>query len=319
MTGIRESVFGAYCASTGRFARAFLGVVLVATAAVGLSAVATDNARGAVLYSQLDDVNLQGFPSQEFMPGWTKYTAAGADDFAVPPGKVWQITKIEFPGAYGDINTVAESMNIALYRSTVGSDPEIPKATPYVSVQRIPLSDESTATGDLVVVTNVVAGPGTSWLAAQAWIDDTTYRTWFWNSRDTQSGNAATWFQTDTDAWTVGAEEHCLVWKVRKPTCDATPSGPDNSFALHGIEASAKLSAKAAKPKKSGKVKVAVNANNIGKLTLKAKGFKTLRKTVVKIGKLKVTMKAKPSTIKKWKAGVKIKKPKVKAKLPKLG
>lgn len=77
-------------------------------------------AKGATtLYYQNSGNNGYGFVSQNFTSGDPTYNSSGADDFVIPKGQIWTVTRVDVTGAYVDNSgTPATSENVIFYKDS---------------------------------------------------------------------------------------------------------------------------------------------------------------------------------------------------------
>ena len=280
---------------------------LVSATALLLAATAAPTS-GAVLHDQLGpggealQVN-----SQEFAPPYDAYDDFGADDFVVPAGTVWRATQIEVRGNRS--GTEAQTANVFLY----ADGGAIPGAVIF-SKRDLPRGAGQTYPDLDLTAPFPVLPPGRYWVTVQANLDFTGGNDWWWEDHAPQFGQPAAFKQPGD-----GFGDGCTSFATRfSGGCYPMSEGtPDQSFRLSGDKSDSKLAILKAKPKHRGKVKVTVNAPNVGDLVATSTRLKTVHTEVAAIGQVSFVMKPKAKTRRKLREKARVK-AKIKLSLPDL-
>jgi hypothetical protein len=266
-------------------------------------------ASGAVLHDQLGPGGeAQQVNSQNFAPPFEAYDDFGADDFVVPADQVWRVTQVEVRG--NDQGNAAQTANLFLY-SDGGT---IPGAELFSQHNVAPGSGQAYPDLDLPATLPILT-PGRYWISVQANLDFTGGNDWWWEDRAPQVGQPAA-FKQPGDGFADG----CTSFATRySGGCySGSAAVPDQAFRLSGDQAGSKLQLLKAKPKHRGKVKLTVNAPNVGELVATSPRLKAVRVQVTTIGPVGFVMKPKASTRRKLELKDRVK-AKIKLSLPDLG
>jgi len=287
-------------------ASARIRLVLLGTAllAIGIAQPAS----GAVLHDQLGPGGqLLNVNSQDFSPPFEAYDDFGADDFVVPANTVWRVTKVEVRG--NSSGTAAQTANLFLYRD----GGTIPGANLF-SQRNVPRGTGQTYPDLDLAASFPVLPPGRYWVTVQANLDFTGGNNWWWEDYAPQFGQPAA-FEQPGDGFGDG----CTTFATRYtgPCYPGSEAAPDQSFRLSGDQTGSKLKILKAKPRRGGKVKLTVNASNLGTLVAKSSQLKTARIQVTTLGKVSFAMKPKLKTRRKLEQKDRIK-AKIKLSLPDL-
>jgi hypothetical protein len=146
-----------------------------------------------------------------------------ADDFTVPKGHTWAITKVKVTGA--PTSGTPTSENVFFYKNKVNTKKQdVPGA--LVKKQKLKGKDSS---GSLVItgIKGVALAAGHYWLSVQANIP--SGEVWYWNARTVLNGSPAVWRNPGNG---VGAG--CTAWTPWYVCAGASPTSPDLMFALYG-------------------------------------------------------------------------------------
>jgi hypothetical protein len=166
---------------------------------------------------------------------------------------------------------------------------------------------------DLSVSPPVLAA-GRYWISVQVNRVFEGGNNWFWEDYSPQIGQPAAFKQPGD-----GFGDGCTTFATRySGGCYPTSSGtPDQAFRLSGDETASELAILKAKPKHGGKVKLTVNAPNIGELVATSSRLKTVRHQITTVGQISFLMKPKASTRRKLSQKARVK-AKIKLSLPDL-
>lgn len=291
--------------SSGRIHLLFGGAA--AAACLAIAAPPTD---AAVLHDQLTPSATDNVNSQNFEPALNAYDDLGADDLVVPDGMVWRINQVEV-SASGSGTSQAATANLFLF-ADAGTLP----GAEILNRANLPRGTGATYPDLNIPVSDLpVLPPGHYWIGVQA---NLTFspgsNNWWWRDRAPQFGQAAAWRQPGD-----GFGDGCTSF-VTRASCPSYPGSggtPDQAFRLSGDSASSRLEVLKAKVKRHGKVKLKVNAPNVGDLVATSKNLKTAHDQVTQIGPTDFVMKAKGRTRDKLEEGERVK-VKIKLTLPSL-
>jgi hypothetical protein len=160
-----------------------------------------------VLYNQNNDPADDGLSvlSQNFGKGNSDNSQA-ADDFTVPKGHTWTITKVTVAGSYYSSGVSAPSENVFFYKNKVNAKKQ---DVPGVQVKKVTLKGKDTS-GSFVIsgIKGVALAAGHYWVSVQANLAAASGQQWEWEGRAVQSGSPAVWrnlgngFGTGCTAWT---------------------------------------------------------------------------------------------------------------------
>jgi subtilisin family serine protease len=176
-----------------------------------------------ILYDQYNYAGTSAVSSQNFEPSLDLYDDEAADDFIVPFGQTWTVTRVDVDGAYFNGSGPADSVNVRIY-ANAGS---LPGSLVFNQLS----SGYTGSAGDFVITLNppAVLPAGTYWLSVQANQNFTPNGQWGWTDRTVTSNNGAAWRNPGGGFGTA-----CTSWGRRGATCGIDPSAPDQVFRLWG-------------------------------------------------------------------------------------
>jgi hypothetical protein len=255
-----------------------------------LLAGTTQPAAAAVLHDQLGPGGqINQVNSQNFEPTLNAYDDFGADDFVVPAGQVWNVDQVEVRGSKsGD---EAATANVFFF-ADAGT---IPGAQIF-SQSNIPRGSGQTYPDLDLAVSPPILTAGRYWISVQANLAFMGGNDWWWEDYSPQFGQPAA-FKQPGDGFADG----CTSFATRHTGGCYPSSGdtPDQAFRLSGEQAGSNLEILTAKPKHRGKVKLTVNAPNVGDLVATSPRLKTVHVQVTAIGQVSFVMKPKAKTRRK--------------------
>ncbi len=272
---------------------------LFAAAATAGCLAASAPAHAAVLHDQFTPTDLDYVSSQDFEPALDAFDSLGADDFVVPSGRVWRIDRVQVSGDSSG-TTQPATANLFLF-ADAGTLP---------GAQMLTRTDLPRGTGlaypdlDLPLSEMPILPAGRYWIGVQAnLIFDPSSNNWWWRDRAPQFGQPAAFRQPGD-----GFGDGCTAF-VTRSACPSYPGSgtvPDQSFRLSGDSAQANLKVLKAKAKPHGKLKLKLNAPDIGALLARSKQLKTVRETLTGIGPATFLLKPKARTRKRLKDGKRV-------------
>jgi hypothetical protein len=278
----------------------------LAPAAALLLGIGVPTASGAVLHDQLGPGG-EGMQvnSQNFEPSFDAYDDFGADDFVVPADQVWKVNRVEVRG--NESGNQATSANVFLF----ADGDKIPGAQIFAQSD-VPLGPGQTYPDLDLTVSPEILTAGRYWVSVQANLAFTGGNDWWWEDYAPQFGQPAA-FKQPGDGFSDG----CVTFATRYTgACySGSDAVPDQAFRLDGDQAGSKLGIVRAKPKHRGKVKLTVNAPNVGDLVATSPRLKTVHVQVAAIGQVSFVMKPKKSTRRKLELKSRVK-AKIKLALP---
>jgi thymidylate kinase len=184
-----------------------------------------------ILYNQMDFLGTVPTSSQNFSPSaWDIYDDQLADDFVIPTGVKWTITKVGVDGSYsnpvpGSTKGPADSVNVFIYADSGG----MPGTSLFSQSNIIPSKGLDTGNFELPLNPSAVLNPGIYWVSVQANENYETNGQWKWLDRTVQTNNGAAW-KNPADGFGTG----CTTWKRRGVTCNLDPTEPDQIFRING-------------------------------------------------------------------------------------
>jgi hypothetical protein len=186
-------------------------------------------APGVVLYTQLDNPAGNGVPDQDFEASFDAYDSEAADDFVVPAGLVWQVSRINTVGTTGTPGGATVDVTFYNNAGTVaagGAGPGTAVAgCSYTAV--VPTDSTGSLTINLPTACNLPAG--TYWVAIQTNQNFGTNGQHFWSNRTTASNLGAVW-RNPGNGFATG----CTAFN-RQTTCGVGGGvAPDLLFSLTG-------------------------------------------------------------------------------------
>jgi hypothetical protein len=191
--------------------------------AVALAFALPASARAALLYSQIDQASGTSIASDDYSNSSTASLKV-ADDFAVPDGQSWRISRVDTVGVK-DPQPLGSTVNAFLYASS-GSLPgkELFRQTGIAAAgspnYSVPLSHAP----------NLSAG--TYWVSIQQAGATYTQPGWYWSERTAGTGNGAAVMNPGGLS-----TASCTDW-TSKRLCVPTDVNPDQLFSLSGDAAS---------------------------------------------------------------------------------
>jgi hypothetical protein len=193
-------------ASLGLCALVFAALLAVDAAAIPSPVQAAPN---NILYNQFD--NFGGTTAKSANPPyqWDAYDSWTADDFVVPSGETWHITKIEFEVSLWVAKSTVGAVNVYIYTNLDGA-PFLP--LPLAVERNVGPSSGSQDPHVVLPLDRAVDLPaGHWWISVQSNVyQNSNEGTWSWLNRTVQSHAAASWENPG------GAEGHgCTSWGVR--------------------------------------------------------------------------------------------------------
>lgn len=208
-------------------------ILLVAILLVGLPG--GEAAPQAVLYDQTDNATAGYIGSTNFLNNvsYDSLDSQGADDFQVPPDKIWQLSTATVLGLYTGStgSSVVESVLVQIYSNSAGNLP----ATLMYSATVAGAQITGLATGLFVMPLSspVSLGPGRYWLSVQAnkQVDGVDGYQWHWRERSTQTLSPSAWRNPGG-----GYGPQCPTFQRRILDClhPGTSTNPDLLFKLEG-------------------------------------------------------------------------------------
>jgi hypothetical protein len=234
-----------------------LGTVAALVLALALPA----GAQAVVLHDQTDQLGFYSNPSDDYATSQDALDNQLADDFTVPPGQRWQISRIDLIGT--DDGPVPQVVNAWIYASA-GTLPGAQRfqqlgiaATNYPNYV-VPLSG---APG--------LDGPATYWISVQQTGAFYSVPTWAWRTRAVQDGNPAA-FRNPGGGYVAGM---CLDWTAQS-TCFPS-SAPDLAWSISGTNDSIPVTfGKLHRNARNGTAVLTVTVAAAGTLELGGKGVK---------------------------------------------
>ena len=180
-----------------------------------------------LLYNQNNDYALGpvGALSDNFGNGYKPQTA---DDFAVPKGQIWTISRVDVNGYY--IEDSAAPATVFFYKSAVNRQYGGYMPGAVVKKETLPVR----RFGTLFMfsgITGVTLPAGRYWLSVQLHMKSTNGQ-WWWMTRTVQNGSPAE-FENPGGATGVGSGTGCSTW-YNFQTCYSTSGEPDLMFGLYG-------------------------------------------------------------------------------------
>ena len=146
-----------------------------------------------------------GSPSQVFEPANAAFTSQAADDFTVPAGTTWTVTRVTANG-FGTGNPT--SVNVFFYAN---SGANLPGAA-VVSYNNVVTFVRTGPNYSVTLPSAAVLAPGTYWVSIQVNMSFASGGQWFWgNFGTTNIGNQYAWqnpgggFGTPCASWGYGA------------------------------------------------------------------------------------------------------------------
>lgn len=175
-----------------------------------------------ILYDQFGNVSGSATSSQQYGAPDQAYDDQAADDFVVPAGQIWNVSRVNVLGTYQG-GPSASSVNIFFY----GNSATLPDNSPICTYLDTPItSGAGSGNFNVTLPSTCVLSSGTYWVSIQVKL--ATGNQWFWFDRTVQSASRAAW-RNPGGAWGFG----CPNWTARE-VCWQDPSHPDQAFQLEG-------------------------------------------------------------------------------------
>jgi hypothetical protein len=255
-------------------------------------------ASAAVLYDHTPSV--VGFHAtvQDFEASLDANDAQVADDFRVPAGEVWIVQRAFVDGRKpGDAGPgVPEFVHAFLF----GPQGSLPAASPFYSRQLDPAPGTPYPDFDLALPGVPLLPAGTWWFAAQPRMDfdapDDNY--WFWGTIPSKVGNGAA-YRNPGDGFGSGCTSFAPM-----VGCVTNVGNPDVAFRLEGIRINGRLAVTRSKALRRGRLRVTVNAPNVGTLTIRSNLMKPVTRELTKLGELTLVLKPKGGAKRKLARGL---------------
>ena len=187
------------------------------------------------LFDQVDSSSNWGFTSQDWEKSRTDRNSQGADDFVVPAGATWTITRIFADGFYREETTGPTPLvNVFFYEDDAGRP-----GAELASVIGVANPDPDFS-GGLDIPINVVLSEGTYWVSVQADMDfdgsNGVANQWYWRDSYIMNGAPSHWRNPGGYF-----ERPCPDYETRVAVCGLANQSPplpepaeDAGFALFG-------------------------------------------------------------------------------------
>lgn len=198
-----------------------LAAFLVSGGQVGVMAQEGDLNPQAVLYNQIDPVNLTGVSSTRVTGTFSTFTQA-ADDFAVPGPEWFIISRVEVRGAIA--GAAPNAVLVEFFDGASG----LPTTLLYSQPGNIAGGADGNYALDLPTPAVIRPSGARYWVSVQTQSNSVTVG-WFWFTRSQAPGTGASAYKSQS-------LDGCRnVWALRS-ACETTGgTGPDNQFALSGF------------------------------------------------------------------------------------
>jgi|GEM_PF-4774682 len=175
-----------------------------------------------LLYDQNNSASANGITSQLFAD-FPTFTNQAADDFVVPAGPSWSVSRIIVGGLYYNGTGPAPLVNVYFYNNS-GS---LPGTLVASALNNAIAAGAGTGNFTIDLALPVSLTAGTYWVSVQAVMSFGVGGQWGWNTRTTTALNEAAWRNPGG-----GFATPCTNWGVM-PTCLTQPNG-DMMFSLWG-------------------------------------------------------------------------------------
>lgn len=186
-----------------------------------------------VLYSQTNKADDDGVYSQDAEAAFDSFDSQGADDFVVPAGASWAISRVTAKGFFTQPDLVAISgVRVEFYSSGAG----VPAAV--LATVMVPPVDVKVLGGNLILdMPPVVLAGGTVrkpknvsyWVSVQPVMDFDTAGQWFWATRESELNKGAVWRNPG-----AGFDDGCVAY-TNLATCLGKDGKRDLLFELRGV------------------------------------------------------------------------------------
>lgn len=183
--------------------------------------LATQPGTAAVLYDQTANIGPISSASNRIGP-FDAFNTEAADDFIVPPNRIWTVEKLVVFGVYSLFGP-ASSVNVAIYSDLN----RLPGSAVCLYGSLIPVD----TAGDFIITlpSSCLLSSGHYWVEVQANISG-SQRRWFWTEQTVQTNFESVWRNPG------GGFGRCLTFMPRLSTC-RIGADPDLSFQILGEEA----------------------------------------------------------------------------------
>ncbi|MBK7379756.1 MAG: T9SS type A sorting domain-containing protein [Ignavibacteriales bacterium] len=185
----------------------------------------------AVLYDQTATVDSFGTTSQDFETIYDAYDNQAADDFKVPSGVSWSVTRVFVPGFY----TLDATPTVDVWFYQNNRPTSLPGTQIYSALGIVPTLD---ATGTLTIDLPTPADlcSGTWWVSVQANLDFGAGSQWYWLNSFGQLNSESGW-ENLGNGFATGCD---TTWHRRVTDCLVGDSSSfDMAFRLEGTVGSA--------------------------------------------------------------------------------
>ena len=197
----------------------------------GNNVILPSSSPSAVLYDQTSTPDSFGTTSQDFEAIYDAYDNQAADDFKVPSGVSWSVTRVFVPGFY--TLDAAPTFDVWFYQNNRPTS--LPGTQIYSALGVVPTLD---ATGTLTIDLPTPADlfSGTWWVSVQANLDYGVGSQWFWLNSFGQINSESAW-ENLGNGFATGCD---TTWHRRVTDClVGDTSSFDMAFRLEGTVGSA--------------------------------------------------------------------------------
>jgi len=175
-----------------------------------------------ILYDQYNQPGLTGSPS--FVRSGTFIQLA--DDFVVPAGDRWEISRVDVDGFYDPATARATSLNLYFYSDILSGTVHMPGPAIITQTNIIPLAGQNTGEFAVPVSPTVSLNAGAYWVSVQANHDSGR---WLWLNRQPPPSNNVATSRNPADL-----NPACQTWNVRGLCVAGSGGEPDQVFRLNG-------------------------------------------------------------------------------------
>ena len=210
-----------------------LGLSLKASGSVTKRADVGISAADPVLYAQLNKADDDGIFSQDNEAAFDAFDSQGADDFIVPAGAKWSVSRLTAKGFFTQPDLVAITGVRVEFYSAAGA---VPGAV--VATRLVPPADVKVLGGNIIIDLSPVDLSGgtrkkpkdvTYWVSVQPVMDFDTAGQWFWATREINLNKGAVWRNPG-----AGFDGSCVVY-TDLATCLDKSGKRDLLFEVRGI------------------------------------------------------------------------------------
>jgi hypothetical protein len=177
----------------------------------------------AVLYDQTSGLTSGGTIDQDFETIYDAYDAQAADDFVVPAGQVWSITRFNTVGFWNGGAGPATSVNVGVY-TAVGNAPATAVCT-YTGLVPVETAGSYQINFPTACKVTSCAG-GRYWISIQTTADFLSVGAHYWRRRLPIAGLPGVW-ENPGDGFGTG----CTTWS---PNAACGIAAEDFAFSLEG-------------------------------------------------------------------------------------